>query len=78
MKKSHILITGAKGEIGTELIKSISKNSSCNILTLDLHELDSDISAITKEKVVSITPISIDATARVSLLDFEKKMRTLD
>jgi len=41
-------------------------------------ELDSDISAITKEKVVSITPISIDATARVSLLDFEKKMRTLD
>ena len=43
MKKSHILITGAKGEIGTELIKSISENSSCNILTLDLHELNSDI-----------------------------------
>ena len=41
-------------------------------------ESDSDICAITKEKVVSITPISIDATARVSLLDFDEKMRTLD
>ena len=41
-------------------------------------ESDSDICAITKEKVVSITPISIDATARVSLLYFEEKMRTLD
>ncbi|MBS60470.1 MAG: 5'/3'-nucleotidase SurE [Anaerolineaceae bacterium] len=41
-------------------------------------ESDSDICAITKEKVVSITPISIDATARVSLLNFEEKMRTLE
>ena len=41
-------------------------------------ESDSDIFAITKEKVVSITPISIDATARVSLLDFEEKMSQLD
>ena len=41
-------------------------------------ESDSDIWAITKEKIVSITPISIDATARVSLLDFEEKMSQLD
>ena len=32
MKKSHILITGAKGEIGTELIKSISENYDIDLL----------------------------------------------
>lgn len=41
-------------------------------------ESHSDIYAITKEKIVSVTPISIDSTARVSLPDFEKRMRRLD
>ena len=40
--------------------------------------LRTPIFAITKEKVVSITPVSIDATARVSLLDFEEKMSLLE
>ena len=41
-------------------------------------ESDSDIHAIIKENIVSVTPISIDSTARVSLVDFEERMRRLD
>ena len=40
-------------------------------------ESNSDIYAVTQENVVSVTPISIDSTARVSLDDFEEKLRRL-
>ncbi len=41
----------------------------------DTLEMDSDISAISELRVVSVTPISMDLTSRVSLPDFEQRLR---
>ena len=58
LKESHILITGAQGEVGSELIKAISKESSTQILTLDLYPLESDISKhVSKQIIGSILEI---------------------
>ncbi len=38
-------------------------------------EPDSDISAISKLGIISVTPISLDLTSRVSLADFEQQLR---
>lgn len=38
-------------------------------------ETDSDISAISKLGIISVTPISLDLTSRVSLEDFEQQLR---
>jgi len=42
MRKEAILITGAAGEIGHALIKSLSKKVTCSLLTLDLEPLPGD------------------------------------
>ena len=41
----------------------------------DTLEPDSDISAISELEIISVTPISIDLTSRVSLRDFEHQLR---
>jgi nucleoside-diphosphate-sugar epimerase len=47
MRKKAILITGASGEIGHALIKSLSIDSNCSILTLDLEQLPDDVRSMT-------------------------------
>jgi len=51
IRKSSILITGAGGEVGSELIKVLSKQKNINIVTLDLHPLESDISDYVNDKI---------------------------
>ena len=42
-RKQIILITGANGEIGKNLIDYLSKTGSYNIVTLDLQPLEDDL-----------------------------------
>ena len=42
IRKSSILITGAGGEVGSELIDYFSNQKNTNIVTLDLHPIRSD------------------------------------
>ena len=51
IRKSSILITGAGGEVGSELIKVLSKQKNINIVTLDLHPLESEISDYVNDKI---------------------------
>ena len=43
MIKTSILITGANGEMGHGLIKSLNKNFNKNIITLDINQIDQSI-----------------------------------
>jgi len=52
IRKSSILITGASGELGAELIKTLSQNENINLLTLDLHPLESSISNMVADEMV--------------------------
>ena len=52
IRKSSILITGACGEVGAELIKSFSNQENIHILTLDLHPLDDDIAKMVNRHIV--------------------------
>jgi nucleoside-diphosphate-sugar epimerase len=45
MRKKAILITGASGEIGQALITNLSEQSSLPILTLDLHQIPSELTS---------------------------------
>jgi threonine 3-dehydrogenase len=47
MRKEAILITGASGEIGHALIKSLSEADNFQILTLDLEQLPEDVRSMT-------------------------------
>ncbi len=51
IRKSSILITGAGGEVGSELIKVLSKQKNINIVTLDLHPLESEVSDYVNDKI---------------------------
>ena len=51
IRKSSILITGAGGEVGSQLIDNLSKNENINIVTLDLHPLESKISNKVGDKI---------------------------
>jgi 5'-nucleotidase len=42
---------------------------------LEQTELDSDVHALAYEKVVSLTPLSLDMTSRIDLRQFEKDLR---
>ena len=47
MRKKAILVTGAAGEIGHALIKSLAEDNDCPILSLDLNPLPDDICELT-------------------------------
>ena len=51
MRKPAILVTGANGEIGHGLIKELYKNNYTNIITLDLNDLDKNISSLVSEEL---------------------------
>jgi len=53
MRKKAILITGASGEIGQALVKSLAKQDEMPIITLDIAPLPADIHAL-------VTPIQGD------------------
>ena len=52
MRKPAILITGANGEIGKNLIKALYQKNTDNIVTLDLNHLDSNISRFASEEIM--------------------------
>ena len=51
IRKSSILITGAGGEVGSELIHTLSQNENVNIVTLDLHPLESKAADKVADKI---------------------------
>ena len=51
MREKIILITGANGEIGQELIKTLAKNNN-KIIALDLHPIENTISDLLYDKLV--------------------------
>lgn len=51
IRKSSILITGAGGEVGSELIHTLSQNENVNIVTLDLHPLESQAADKVADKI---------------------------
>ena len=51
IRKSSILITGAGGEVGSQLIDKLSANENINIVTLDLHPLESKISSKVSDRI---------------------------
>ena len=52
MRKPAILITGANGEIGKDLIKALHQgNGDVNIITLDLNKLNSSLSKYISEQI---------------------------
>jgi len=51
IRKSSILITGAGGEVGSELIHTLSQNENVNIVTLDLHPLESEAADKVADKI---------------------------
>ena len=52
IRKSSILITGAGGEVGSQLIKLLSMRENINIVTLDLYPLDSKISNMVSNQII--------------------------
>ncbi len=44
MRKRAVLITGASGEMGQALVESLSKRDECQLLTMDLKPLPSELS----------------------------------
>ena len=52
MRKPALLITGANGEIGQELIKKLSKNKKIKLVALDLHPIENNISDLLYEKII--------------------------
>lgn len=52
IRKSSILITGAVGEVGSELIKSFSNLENINIITIDLNPLSDDLSKRVNRHIV--------------------------
>ena len=54
MRKESILITGAAGEIGDALIKSMAENDKYKIVTLDLKELPPENEALSTHYIGSI------------------------
>tara|TARA_Y100001970_G_C14254291_1_gene874071 strand:+ start:1697 stop:2674 length:978 start_codon:yes stop_codon:yes gene_type:complete len=51
IRKSSILITGAGGEVGSQLIQLLSNQENLNIVTLDLHPLESTISSMVSNQI---------------------------
>ena len=51
IRKSSILITGAGGEVGSQLISTLSQNENINLVTLDLHPLESTVSHMVSDKI---------------------------
>ena len=51
MREKIILVTGANGEIGQELIKTLAKNNN-KIIALDLHPIENTISDLLYDKLV--------------------------
>ena len=52
MREKIILITGSNGEIGQELIKTLSKTSNMKIVALDLHPSVDEISNLLHENII--------------------------
>ena len=52
IRNSSILITGAGGEVGSQLIKLLSMRENINIVTLDLYPLDSKISNMVSNQII--------------------------
>ena len=59
MRKPAILITGANGEIGHGLITALQKKNTVNIITLDLNQLDSNISGLAS-KIITGNILDVD------------------
>ena len=51
MREKIILVTGANGEIGQELIKTLSQNKNKKILALDLHPIENNILDLVYDKL---------------------------
>ena len=51
IRKSSILITGAGGEVGYELIKLLSNSDNINIVTLDLHPLQPEVAKMVSNQI---------------------------
>ena len=51
IRKESILITGAGGEVGSELIKILSNKENLNIVTLDLHPILSSVSNMITDQI---------------------------
>ena len=51
IRKSSILITGAGGEVGSQLINLLSNRENTNIVTLDLHPLESNIASMVSNQI---------------------------
>jgi len=52
MRKKIILVTGANGEIGQELIKILAKNKSKKIIVLDLQPIENNIIDLVYDKFI--------------------------
>jgi len=51
MRAKITLITGANGEIGQELIKTLSKNTNTKLVALDLYPIQNDVSNLIYESI---------------------------
>ena len=51
IRKSSILITGAGGEVGSELIKILSHRHDVNLVTLDLHSISNKNSHLISDQI---------------------------
>ena len=51
IRKSSILITGAGGEVGSELIKILSHHQDVNLVTLDLHPISNKNSHLISDQI---------------------------
>ena len=52
IRKSSILITGAGGEVGSELIKILSHRENVNLVTLDLHPINNENTSLVSDQIV--------------------------
>ena len=51
IRKPSILITGAGGEVGSELIKILSLHENINLVTLDLHPINNENSHLVNAQI---------------------------
>ncbi len=51
IRKPSILITGAGGEVGSELIKILSLHENINLVTLDLHPINNENSHLVNDQI---------------------------